>query len=614
LEGVCVEGRCEAATGKLSTLLFEVSIPSTNAPSTFANRTFLIYRTGLQTDLKSDLQTDPPDASAPDGSPLYTRSKLDLELPEMATVTGKVELPSSRLGSCPYDFAQNPFKITLTPKRNWVGLNVPSVTTTAGCTEPPCVPEFSVTLPSGDYDLYVEPDATQMVVKATTDVGSSAAGPSTCGLPPETRQVSLGGPMGLGVGLSEPEQLPLVVRWPVSRGPINLEGWMVDMLDSVTGRPLSTRFELGQSSLDSTGKYQEYAATLDYVSNNKMGSDLVRLAPPKDTTAPAVLVQRSTLSPFTSITERGVLNLTPLPEPVRIEGTLIEGEGEDAGGLPGTVALTAKELEDIDTGTMASFSRSVQAQADGSFQVDLLPGTYRIRATPPETWTRCPAGQKTCDCPLRPTEVEWVVGRSPSLQAGKTVALSPRAAIAGSVTTQLGTPASGASIRLLPQPVATDVLSSTLGQTPIGARAATGSVDLSGQFTVLVDPGRFQLAIRPERSAGFPWLVRSDLTVDDPANGTLDLGPLSVPLPVVYTGTVTVSGGSTASPTDVLPDATIRVYVVPDSSVSGTQVSRSTASSPVVQVAEANANSKGVFELLIPAYLDGSAASSGPSN
>jgi hypothetical protein len=596
-EGQCVEKRCEATNGKLPALLFEISIPSTYASSSFANRTFLIHRTDLQTQLEPGPRTDPQTDPQTDVS--YTRGTLDLELPEMAVVTGRVELANSRLGCDQYDFAQNPLKITLTPKRKWVGLTVAPVTTTAGCPDPGCVPEFSVSLPSGEYDLYVEPDTTQMVVGRMTEPGPAVTG---CGLPPEARQVTLEGLMELGVLLSEPDRLALIVRWPIKRGPNKLDGWTVDMLDSVTGRPLSTRLELSQPSLDSTKEYQEYAANLEYVGNNRAESEFVRLAPPKDTTAPTVLVPRSALQ---LLTNTPVFNFTQLPDPVRIEGTLIEGEGDAIVGSPGTVALTAKELEGIDSGTMASFGRSVQAQEDGSFQVDLLPGTYRVRATPPERWTRCPDGQKSCDCPLRSTEDEWVVGRTPSLQAGKTVALSRRAAITGSVTTNLG-PASGASIRLSPQPVAADVLSSALGQVPVGARAAAGSVDASGQFQVLVDPGRFQLAIRPEQSSGFPWLVRREVSVEDPANGTLDLGPLSAPLPVVYTGAVTAWGGATWF---VLPDAVIKAYVVPVSSVSGGQVSRSSGSSPVVQVAEVRANSKGVFELLVPASLDESAPS-----
>jgi len=73
---------------------------------------------------------------------------------------------------------------------------------------------------------------------------------------------------------------------------------------------------------------------------------------------------------------------------------------------------------------------------------------------------------------------------------------------------------------------------------------------------------------------------------------------MTLPLPVVYQGNVSVPGTATPAP---LPGALIRVFIyLNDSGYTGDRTGATTA----VQLAEARADATGAFRLFLPANLN----------
>ncbi len=127
------------------------------------------------------------------------------------------------------------------------------------------------------------------------------------------------------------------------------------------------------------------------------------------------------------------------------------------------------------------------------------------------------------------------------------------------------------------------------------------TVDQSGYFGLAADAATFQFTVRPASSTGFPWFVQSGLVVDvSQAGSDLDLQTVSLPLPVRYSGHVTVAGETT-----VLPNVVIRAYAF-----LGSQGLSSGPNDPVdparsvIQVAETTADSSGQFDLFVPSRIE----------
>src|SRR5690606_9202280 len=124
------------------------------------------------------------------------------------------------------------------------------------------------------------------------------------------------------------------------------------------------------------------------------GTQLVRLSPPAQLTAPQMVIDRSVVELFHE--GEGVIDqLRSLPRPVHVVGYV--GVANATLTVPATVSLVATELRMISPGTVAAFERVVETDETGQFAVDLLPGTYRVIAVPP------------VGSGLSPTEATWQI-------------------------------------------------------------------------------------------------------------------------------------------------------------------------------------------------------------
>jgi hypothetical protein len=228
----------------------------------------------------------------------------------------------------------------------------------------------------------------------------------------------------------------------------------------------------------------------------------------------------------------------------------------------------------------------------------VLPGTYRVSAVPSDA--TAPA-----DKPLAEATAEWVIGTSPSTQAGKVIEMSEALAVNGAAVDPTGALyMTGAQVQAVASPasIVTDVLHQALGEAAYVPRAASTTVDSKGEFKLYVDTGTYDFSVRPRASSGFAWLVQPGTSIGTTPTTSAGIGlnTLTLPLPLVYRGNLTVSGASADSSSSV-PGALIAAYIY----LKGTAYTADpTQADSVLQIAEARSDDTGAFTLLIPASLN----------
>lgn len=550
--GDCDNKQCRSHSGTLPSVLFEVTPPAEATA-------------GLQFLKRVEL--------APGGGDMLP---LDLDL--VTQSIGEVKVVE-RTCVPEFDFAMSkdgsiPAVLTLTPTTTLLGLYSPRSVVASELIGDKNF-GFSLFVPPGRYDIYVEPRHQPN---------------GDCPVPPALlRGQTISGP--LQIKLPGPSTFEFHVTWP--RADDGLNGWLADMLDPLSGRVLSTRALLTPSA-DKT----DYSATLYYlpvVSNTAepAAQELVRLSPPEGSVAPTILLARSALGLVKA--NRGVLSqFSALPAPVHVQGQVTAlGQSKPVAAV---VTLVATKISSLDPGVLASFVRTTNVGPDGNLELDLLPGTYRVSAVPA---TELSSGLAS-DAERSAVSLEWTVPSSPSTQAGRLIELGPASPVLGVAT--MGTvPLATAQVSAVtsPRSVQSDVLHQALGETLFVPRASTGSVDVGGAFSLRADSGTFNISVRPLPSTGFGWLVLPNVPVGTAPAGT-DLGKLIAPPPVSYRGTVTGPVGRTSLRTRV-SGALIRAYVY----MKGDSYTTDDASADsVLQVAETRSDDSGNFEVLIPAALN----------
>jgi len=582
--GRCSGDICVAGSGTLDAILLEVTPTASTSTQGLAD---LAYYTRVGGMLSKEITLSPPVnlrgrvvLSADDCTPTFIGSDgtrtdtVERTIPVRATFTPNV----LRAGWA--DVVQ---RIAGLPSRTYRSFAVDPRTVEGG------KHEFSVWLPPGFYDVYIEPLPT---------LGDIV--PGECQIPPRLllrQEVKVTGTLELNLG--PPTTLSFPIRWPTP----SLDHWTVQVIDETSGRILSARSELvfGQE-LDENGRAL-YQASVKYVpvqaAETEMVGMLVRLVPPVDSIAPTVIGALSVIAglrfpgldePVGEPGSGGIALSAPLPAPVKVEGQSVEGLTTRA--VPAAVTLTATRLEGMDQCCFGSFVRSVQADEGGLFSVVLPPGDYLVDAYPTADSSDCTAD----DCAkLAAVRTTWQVGATPEVQAGKVIAFPPAPKITGTALSAGGSVVSGASVRANSSPfnIPSDLWNRLDGRGSTVPSAIAGLVEKDGTFVLSADPGVFDLFVQPDPSTRFAWYVRPLV----PVSGPLALGRVTLPLPVPIAGRVSIEGSS--EPT---ASALIRAYVFL------TRDGEYTATPPtdgaVVQIAETRTDDAGNYELLIPAGLD----------
>ncbi|HSC89944.1 MAG TPA: hypothetical protein VLC09_21885 [Polyangiaceae bacterium] len=549
--GVCQDGLCSATSAPYGQLLFEVTPPagaSDTAGTTIAGVRF--------TQMHEKAEWD--------------AGQLDLELGYVARVRGSILGGEFEGGCVPVSGDAPPFvesdddslpaRLMLVPRERLLGLGNPLLTAEASWNDGAY--RFALDVPPGRYDIYVEPSGPDHgCVRSPYLVVDKE-------IPAEN--------VDLSVVLPDPKVLTVVARWPHETD--DLSGWTMDIVERGAGRLLSNRVVLGTPTQVAGG--QEYQATLAFSAVDGDGDvqvdEIVRLSPPAESVAPTVYVQRSVVELFQGGT--GLIDqLSDLPEPVRLSGRVSHSGGPKP--APSTVTIVATALSAVSPGTVAAFWRTITTDLDGAFQVDLLPGEYRVLIVPSE------AGRAI-------SEQKLIVSGAQSEQKGLTFEVEEQQSLFGTFVDYRGQPVDSALVQASAAPLSggTSIADLQSGLGGFVARSAAGSTDSSGNFVLLVDRGTFDLVAQPPESSGLPWSFL--LGRESTESASFDLHGA---LPRVVRGTLR------SRDIGAVPSALIRAYAYVKGNGLAAQPSEATR---LVPVAETRADETGGYRLLLPAQFE----------
>ena len=562
--GICQGGQCRAQQGSFDTLLIEVTAPA-NSPQVAGLR----YLRRLD-----NLVTTGGDQN------------VDLQV---ATVTGTLTPEVTIPMACEFNRELSPIKLKFTPSDRLLGLSAQSHQTIAKWEPGGYGYNFKINIPPGDYDIYAEasvpPDADQ------------------CPVAPQLyRRQSIGaGPLSLR--LFQPQKLTVKIEAPIElSGWPPFSGWTVDMIDPITRSVLSTTDNIW----DRVGEHlvAEIYYSPVFPPDAEPGLEQIRLTPAAGVVAPTLHFERRGIELLTR-GEAVVSRLPLLPPPVDVEGEVTGCVTTDPNlactveAVAAKVKIAANELPYFERGVFASYEQTETADDKGKFVVKLLPGKYRVIATPPPASKL--AGVMLTDANA------WTVSDHPSYQAGRVIELEPAVTLNGVVMDPAGGRAmTGATVQALASPasVAVDALDRAVGEVVFVPTASAAVVESTGDFLLRADPGVYDLSVRPSQNSGFAWLVKPRV---EALTSPKDLGVLRMPLPIAYKGIVTAPfDANSAQP---VPRAVVRAYVYMSSKTNQgvttdpTFTSIPTEAESVLQVGETRADEDGNFELLVPAGL-----------
>jgi hypothetical protein len=274
-----------------------------------------------------------------------------------------------------------------------------------------------------------------------------------------------------------------------------LDGWHVWLIDSVTGRRISSRRTLAGKNivvrLDTIGQSQATSTAL------REDVDVV-VAPPDEWLGVPRLQ-----SPIINGQGLEALDVPPVPAPASVSGVVASGEAPILSGIPSRLLFTSTRLTRLD-GTpdpLLKYATSVSTDETGHFATVLPPGLYDVTIEPAEGFGF--------------SKVKDTFDTSDKL--GKTYRPPPRTLAVGRVMLTDGRPLAEADIFAIPadKPVV---------GTAVKPRPARTRTDRAGSFSFEVDQGQYIFSVEPQAGTGFPRVVQ----LTSIATGTADLGEIRV--------------------------------------------------------------------------------------
>lgn len=542
--GTCRRSICQTNTTSLSSILLSVTPPT--ATPTIAGVTFIQqvdeFELGTQ-GVALNVEGVSRIVGAVIAEPLEDESCVPHEESEQASASEDGSIPN---------------RLTLIPRSRLLGIPNPTYTSEVDALVNGGY-GVSLAVPPGRYDVYVEP--------------GERSGP--CVRPPYLAldQEFLSGEVDFRVTLPSPEALRVKVRYPGDSN--DLEAWTVDILERDSGRLLSNRARLSNARFVDGG--WEYEATIAFNaainSRTRSASELVRLAPPEGSIAPEIFVERSVVDLFRE-GEGLVDQLTALPDPVTYRARVATNDAKEPARA--SLRVIATSLDATALGTIAEFSRTVETDEEGLFEVELLPGQYRVLAEP---W----------DDQLAPQEIAVSISDA-SIQAGKTIEVRPRRAVRGRLQDFTGAALRGVAVGA--QAISANQQLGVLGraqglarQVPLATQTTT---EEDGRFSFVADAGEYAFFARPQATSQFAWRILLDVQV---ADGAVDVGTVRLPLPVP------VDGVLTSRDVGALEQTLIVAYAFLSE---GDLTDDPSNADAVIPIAEARSGEEGAFRLFLP--------------
>lgn len=368
------------------------------------------------------------------------------------------------------------------------------------------------------------------------------------------------------------------------------DGWILDMVEPIDGRRISTRRVLSEPTLGSDGKLHylvrlAYNDVMSTGSEKLLGTELFRLTPPTGTLAPKHFIARSALDLFGADT-------VVLPDEVSIASpVLVHGlvEAVDSGK-----PLAADLIAELDPGSGDSAGLIAQFQAvstsdeQGQFEIELVPGSYRVTAVPKD------------GAAYAVQTSTWTVASTPADQSGRLVTIPASASLTGVVRRQnQNQPLANATILAVPshfgkRPTFLDKLLGRAEAT--GVRSQMGMTGEDGSFDLALDPAVYDVTVRPPEDSGYPWAVLPNTSIEKEGHS---LTSIEIGNPVAYSGRVTVPGLTPESPRVAMPGALLRFFALVGDTADPT--------APVVsaiEIGQTRVDSSGRYRLLLPDRLD----------
>jgi len=587
--GNCNQQVCQTLNGQLESLLLEVTPP---ADSALPHIPFVKHLEDVPTSGGRQVISLVHSARVtgfltPSHQPACVRRFYGLEDNLLSPSTDGLSLPVS---------------VTFTPRDGLLGLPTPMYladatlpTINRGAVEY----VFDLQVPAAIYDVYVVP------VRHEVESMDPSVPAESCRVPPQLfRRQPIGkDPVRqptddalLEYTAAATASLELKIVFPQSAG--ELEDWVVDIIEPLSGNPLSSTELLTHPTLvplpKDAGKGFEYLVSLAYSGVNEVGhgevavdgaNDLIRLRPPPGLVAPTIFFDRTGVGLFAEEDQDDpaeISGLTKLPSAVTLEGQMTTRDEREP--TPGRIDFVSTEIFGVDAGIFASFQTSVAVDADGFFSVRIPPGKYRVWGVPSQAGGS--AGGE-----LSSYEAAWEVSADAPFQAGRLLELPRRTEVRG----QTSLPS--AEIQAVASPQTILPFDQVFGGATFIPRATPGLVDAAGRFVVEADPGSFDISLRPPESSGFAWFVRPGFEVQ-PGSPQQQLGGLAPQQPSLFTGSIVVGEGPMPS---AIPFALIRAYAYLDENLAYT--GDPMAARSVIQVAQTRTDEQGDFRLLIPAAL-----------
>lgn len=416
-----------------------------------------------------------------------------------------------------------PVKLRLTPRVARLGLNVPSyeLRSSPEPTEGGRVTHrFERLIPEGRYDIYLEPDESQI------------PDPSCTFIPRIFRDRRV--PSFESLDSETPRELVVTLPWRAKR-----TGWTLDMIHAVTGERMSNRVTVpGSDPAEVKLTYLPVATRQDYSST---GDERIRLNPPEGADAATLL---PSLAGLTLLQPPGQGALPSFPEfgrAVEFEGWM-GANGRADQPVPGRVVFTALNLAELrPEGLKFSFHREVAVGVDGRVRARLLPGTYRVRAFPPVS-----SGYAATESTL-----EVLLEAANATQAGQVIPVSPTKYISGNLESN-GLPLANSGVFSHPSHLTrspcelgqdaqlqedcpraqSQLLKTAFGEDSPRPRARTALSDSSGRFELALDCGDcgptasqaggrpsdgalLELQIRPPAQTKLAWSVSPAINVSE---------------------------------------------------------------------------------------------------
>ena len=444
----------------------------------------------------------------------------------------------------------------------------------------------SVTLrvPPGTADLYVVPsqDQSSFPLGDCTVVPILALGQSI-----QAGNVTFEQSMPLA------QRLHVSVAIPVDGfGSSPLEGFTCDVVEPLLGRRLSNQVVLSTPVIANGVADYEFGIAFQPVlgvgSADLSGRELFRFTPPSTILAPTFYVARLAADLF-GTNSVSISHITTLPAQVVVDGRV----ESDSSGEPIAAQVTAilRNVSDIKSGAIAQYRASAATDTQGNFHMSLLAGEYDVVTTPLNSQGYASQIGK------------WSVSADPAKQSDSVVKLTTSTALTGRVVgNTIDIPHFTANVMLVPTSIGqarTFIDTLVDNSTQFDRRSVSTSVDTKGNFTLSADSGSYDLSVRPADGTGYPWSIRPNTVVGE---GQAALSPLQLSPPFMFSGLVTVPGGTSSGGPVVLPGALIRAYAMYGKD--GRLVGDLATATSAVQIGEARASSAGHYELLLPATLE----------